>query len=401
MTPAIVLPPATTPAAIAPGQVQTTANPALVGLPVPLVNEAEPSDVLGMLMALMERMASQGVNESTTQIRINQDKLAEAMNKFREKMEEIARKAEEARRRSDSGWGFLGDICSAVCDFVGDVAGKFFGNLTDVAVDLARFNVDVIGGLLKGKNLEDLLAQEFSDITSSGKVSDTVAGAARGVSDFYRDIGNAMSSGLEAIAKGEPIADCFEDFAGDVWNSFVTNIVENPDVMKVLSAVAKVVAVATAVGSGGALACVAAGLYLLSEIDSHTGVCEKLLGEKAGPWVSAGLAIGAGVCLAFAAGADADLLKDIKQVVTLIGGATSIAAGIRTIENSLAAAEGMEDAADLKQIMNLMAQLQRIIETLLGEAEEKSENRDRIRQGAAEVYELEGEGFEAATMIRA
>lgn len=401
MTPAIVLPPATTPAAIAPGQVQTTANPALVGLPVPLVNEAEPSDVLGMLMALMERMASQGVKESTTQIRINQDKLAEAMNKFREKMEEIARKAEEARRKSDSGWGFLGDICSAVCDFVGDVAGKFFGNLTDVAVDLARFNVDVIGGLLKGKNLEDLLAQEFSDITSSGKVSDTVAGAARGVSDFYRDIGNAMSSGLEAIAKGEPIADCFEDFAGDVWNSFVTNIVENPDVMKVLSAVAKVVAVATAVGSGGALACVAAGLYLLSEIDSHTGVCEKLLGEKAGPWVSAGLAIGAGVCLAFAAGADADLLKDIKQVVTLIGGATSIAAGIRTIENSLAAAEGMEDAADLKQIMNLMAQLQRIIETLLGEAEEKSENRDRIRQGAAEVYELEGEGFEAATMIRA
>lgn len=386
---------------LAMAQATTPTNPALVGLTPPLISEAEPRDVLGMLMALMERMASQGVRENTSQIRINQDKLAAAMDKFRDKMEEIARKAEEARREADSGWGFLGDICSAVCDFVGDVVGEVFGTLTEVGVDVLRGSVDIVVGLIKGQNLEELLAQEFSDITSGGKISDTIHGATRGVTDFYRDIANAVTSGMQAICNGEPIVDCFENFAGDAWNSFVTNIVENPDVMKTLSTVAKVVAVATAVASGGALGAVAAGLYILSEVDDQIGLCDKLLGDQIGPYVSAGIKIGAGICLGLAAAGDAGLLNDIKQLTTVLQGATTIGTGVLMIENGLRAADAKDDAADLKQIMNLMAQLQRMIDALLGDAEEKSENRDRIRQGGAEVYALQGEGLEIGAMIRA
>ncbi len=410
--PALIL---TLPTPLLPAQAaaaQRVQNPALVGLSPPLVSPGEPSDVLGMLMALMERLASQGVSETSQSIRANQNKLAEAMDKFRAKMEEIARKAEKAEK--DDGWGFLGDICSAVCDFVGDIAGECFGTLTEVSVDWARGGFDVIIGLCKGGNLEALLNQELQDLTSQGDVSETIKGATRGVTDFYRDALNAYTGMLEDIAAGKDVFDSMKDMGTDMWNSFVDTIIENEDVMEVLGTALKVAAVGAAVASGGLLGLAAAGLFALSTVDQHTGLCNEVFGEEAGPWVSLGISVAAAVCLGFAGTTDGSVLGNFKPMEwlndsgvqdtvsglraasSMIGGALAVGQGVRAIQVGIEQKEAADDSADLMKIMNLMAAIQRTIDALLSEAEEKTENRDRIREGGAEVYRLEGQSLELA-----
>ncbi len=380
---------------VAAGQVQVQPNPVLVGLAPPLLSETEPSDVLGMLMAMMERMASQGVKESTQSIQANQDKLEKALEKFQAKLEEIARKAE--KKEKNDGWGFLGDVCSAVCDFVGDAFGECFGNLTDFAVDLVRCNFDIVVGLIKGENFGDLLAQELKDMGTKGKVGDTVHGAMRGITDFYRDLGNALTGAAEALANGKNVGEALKDLGGDMWSSFVNNIIENEDVMEVLGAIVKTVAVAGAVASGGALGLVAAGLFALAAVDEQTNACDCLFGDKAGKWVSLSLNVAAATCLGFAAANSTGLLKSLHTATTIVSGTLSVGQGIHMIEVAAEQREAKRDSADLQELMNWMAQLQRVIDGLLGEAEEKTENRDRIREGGAELYQLQGESFELTT----
>jgi hypothetical protein len=192
-----------------------------------------------------------------------------------------------------------------------------------------------------------------------------------------------------------------------------TNIVENPAVMEVLGTVMQVVAVAGAVASGGALALVAAGLIALSMVDKHTGLCNEVFGDKAGPWVSMGIGV-AGAVLGGLATMDLSklaeldpsalqgMVDDMKSVLTVTNGVLSAVAAYKGAQQLLRQADRLDDFADLKQLMNRMAEIQRMIDALLTEVEDRSESRTRVMKGAAQVTQLQGEGLQtAAVSLRA
>ncbi|HPB98727.1 MAG TPA: hypothetical protein PKW66_22590, partial [Polyangiaceae bacterium] len=62
--------------------VGTPAQGAIPGLPSPLLDAATPDDVLGMMMAAVERMASLSVDENQEQVRVHQQKLERAIDDF-------------------------------------------------------------------------------------------------------------------------------------------------------------------------------------------------------------------------------------------------------------------------------------------------------------------------------
>jgi len=386
-------------AALAP--VSTVAVP---GLPPPAADAELPSDPLGMLMALMARMANLSVDESTAKVMANRKKLHEAMDEFRAKMEEIARKAEEQKKEADDGWGILGDMCDAVCDFVGDAIGELLGPLVEHVVDVVRAPLDIIVGLVKGQNIVELLEQEVSDVKSEGKLSETVKEAAKGVAAFARDIVNAATGMLEDLAKGRDPLDALCDFGVDCYNSLINNVVDNPAVMEVVGTALQVVAVAGAVASGGILGPIAAGLILLSMADRATGMCNAVFGDEAGPWVSLGIGV-AGAVLGGLVSADlssvSDLLGDVQSALPVANAVLQGVAAYRGAQQMMRDAERIDDLADLQQLRNRMAEIQRMIDTLLGELEERSESRDRVMQGGAKVFQMQGECLEASVYLRA
>lgn len=371
-------------------------------LPPPTTDAAQPTDALGMLMVLMEEMARLGMDHSEATIKANREVQAEAMAEFQRKMEEAIRKQEERKKEANSGWGFLGDIVNAVCDFVGKVVGEIIGPIVEQVVDVLRAPLDIIVGLCKGEALVDLLQQEVNDLESQGKLGKTVTEAVKGVVNFAKDLINAVTGFLEALTKGENPLTALAGLGEDAWNALCNNVLENPAVMEVLGVVMKVVAVAATLASGGILGPLAAGLYLLSELDQQFGLFEKAFGEDVGKWVSTGVQLVAAVVGAVAtAGADLDALGTIQETVSKVALGVQLASGFNNLIEAARDRELAHDMADLQGIMNRMSQLQRMMETLLQELQERVEGRDRGREGGLKLAQLQGEGLEAAVYLKA
>jgi hypothetical protein len=371
-------------------------------LPEPLTEAGEPTDALGMFMLLMEEMARLGTQYSQTKIEANRELQAEAMAEFQRKIDEAIRKSQEQAKEADDGWGIFGDIIDAVCDFVGTVVGEVLGPVVEHVIDVVRAPLDIAVGLCKGQALVTLMEQEARDIESQGKLGKTVTEAVKGLVTFVKDVVNAVTGFLEALSAGENPLDALIDLGEDAWNALCTNVLENPAVMEVLSVVAKVVAVAATLASGGILGPLAAGLYLLSELDQQFGLFEKAFGEEAGRWVAVGVQLAAAVVGTIASlGTDLGALGSVQETLGYVAAGVQIASGVNNLIEAGVDRDLAHNSADLQGLMNRMAQLQRFMDTLLAELQERVEGRDRVREGGLRVAQIQGEGLDAAVFLKA
>ena len=141
-----------------------------------------------------------------------------------------------------------------------------------------------------GAALSAAIDEQMTELSTNGELASSVDGFTRGVTQFSADL--AKFSATYTMAKcalsGDPIESMKEE-AKEVWESLAENILRNEDFWEVAEPLAKAAAVAAALVSGGTLAFVAVAVFLLLEVDHHTGFIEEAVGSEAAPWVRAGL----------------------------------------------------------------------------------------------------------------
>jgi len=370
-------------------------------LPSPFSEALEPTDVLGLYMALMDEMARNGLDASEQKINATREKIGEAMKELKKQLEEIARRLEE-QKDDDDGWGFLGGIVDWVCDAVGDLF-EAIGTAIEVGVDFARAPVDIIAGVIKGGNIGELLEQELDDLTTQGKLSKTIGEAAKGITRFVLDVAKAVTEFSKALMTGQEPTMALVEFGKELWGALKKDILENPAVMEVLGAVVKVAAIALAVTTGG-VAAVAVGLLILSDINKEHGLAEKAFGKDVGMYVTVGIDVAAAVLMSIGTlGADAlpGLLGDVQRGATLAGAVVQISSGVNTIINAYEQREIDHMQADAQGMMHRLAALQRMLDVLLLELQERTEGRDRVHKSGAKMAEIQGEAMAATVYYKA
>lgn len=369
-------------------------------LPATFAEACEPSDALGMYMALMEEMSRNSLDASERKVEVTREKITQAMAELKQQLQEISRKLQE---QEDDDWGFLGDVVDWVCDAVGEVF-QVIGTGIEVAVDVARGPVDIIVGALKGENIQRLIEQELTDASTQGKLSKTIGEAGKGIVRFVLDVAKSVVEFGKALSAGQDPFTALAGLGKDVWGALKHDILENPAVMEALGTVLKAVAIAAAVMTGGALAFVAVGLMLLSDMNKEFGLAEKAFGKEAGGWVSVGLEVAAAVCMAVATlGADAvpGLLGDVQQAASTAGAMLQIANGVNIVVNAIDQRELDHMTANAQAIRMRMAALQRLLDVALSELSERVEGRDRVRKGGAEAAQVQGEALAASVYYKA
>jgi hypothetical protein len=329
-------------------------------LPPPSLAALDPSDALGMMMAMMERM-----NQTSTQITEREltqagEKMQQQLDKFLKLVADAARRAQQAKKKKKRG--LLGKVCRSVAKAVGGTLGK-----------------------------------ALATITMSPSLEKKVEGFTRGALQFSTDLAAFNAKLAIALATDGPDAlKAWEDVkaeAKQLWESFKENCLENPDFMEIVGYLAKAGAVAAAIGSGGALAWVAVGVFLLCEVDNRTNVVEEVVGKDAAPWVRIGLNVAAAALLGAAGGSEA--ARYLQLGTAVLQGASQINAGINLLEEGQRQAAELRHEATLQETLNRMRQYQRLIDELLVDMEEHAESKDRSRQLSNAVGEIQAATHEA------
>jgi hypothetical protein len=388
-----------TPVQPAPG----TTDPAAPVLPLPSILGSEPRDALGQMLAMMERMGQLSTSHTEQRILEKQKEARECLQEFLRKLAESIAAAKRAADEEDDG-GFFSDVA----DCVSDIAGAIVGTFVDFVKDSVEAPFELTVGL--AKNLTDpqgflaVMKGQVIELSTNGETADTVKGFTRGVVKFSADLANFGTKFAEALARGLDPEAAWESVKADaeqLWKSFQTNILENPDFMEVAAAIAKAAAVAGAVTSGGTLAWVAVAVFLICEADNRYGFVEDVVGKEAAPWVRAGMQIAAAALLAGAAasGEGQAVLKWIQGGTAAFGGASQINAGIRMLEEGDRRADELERQADIKAILNRMHQVQRLLDSLLELLEEQVDDRRTNIEIGGRLVQTQA-ATEASTVMR-
>jgi hypothetical protein len=362
-------------------------------LPPPECAAAGPQDVLGMLLMLIEQQGQASSTASEREIAAAQTQLKEELAEYLKALRDAAERARE-EAKDDGGW------FSDVVDCVASVAGEIIGAIADFAVDAITLPIDttkaMVEGLTKGRNVLAALGSELADLGRNGSVAEDVKGFTRGVIKFVADA-NAFFIKLEAaIVKaalsGENVWQAMGAEAEQLWGSLKSNILENEHFWVVTGEIAKVVAVAGLVMSGGALAPVALALIAVSELDKHTNFIEDAVGEKAAPWVRLGLQLATAVCagIALAGQNSSALVRGLSAGVSIVQGGGAVYQGVQTIIEAQREAAELERQAELTKQLQLVQRLQRMIEALLGELKGKTEHQSTTRELSSELYQIQG-----------
>jgi hypothetical protein len=164
-----------------------------------------------------------------------------------------------------------------------------------------------------------------------------------------------------------------------LWGSLKQNLLDNPHFWAVTGAIAKGVAVAGAVMSGGALAPVAIGLIVLMEADQRFGVIEKLVGKEAAPWVRLGVELGAAACLLAGGASGSRLLDLVRSGAGFVQGAGAMYSAYHTAVSAEARADELEQQAELTSSVNRMHRLQRLLDTLLSSLDDDAKSNEQTR----------------------
>jgi hypothetical protein len=387
----------------APPPVAAEAPPALSLLPAPEGTPAEPADLLATLLLLMEEQSALTMSATETKIETARELLKEKLQEFLKQLKE----ALEAARKAEDDGGLFGDVVGFVADIVGDV----MGTIADFVVDAVEMPVELTIALAKslgdGRMLVDAVREQVVELTSNGRVAADVDGFAEGYGKFMVDLATALPKLQAAIAgavvTGENVWDAIGADAEALFHSLEKNILANPHFWAVASATAKGLAVATAVLSAGTLSGAAAlTLMALSELDARTNFITKFVGEDAAPWVKLGIGVATALCLGIGAAMDnaPRLLTGLNISVGILNGAGQVYQSYRAIQTADARADELEREAALTQTLNRMQQLHRLIETLLGELSEQSEDRTTVREMGSEIAQTQA-ATQGALIMRA
>lgn len=388
----------------APPPAAAVAAPQLSVLPPPEGTAAEPGDLLATLMLLMEEQATLTMGATENKIAAAQEQLREKLQEFLKQLKEALDAARKAREEDDGG--LFGDIVGFVSDIVGDVLGV----VADFAVDAVEMPYEVAVGLAKNlgnpQAMLDVVRGQLVELTSNGGVAADVDGFTEGAGKFMADLAVALpkleATIARALVTGENVWEAVKSDAKELYRSFEKNILANPEFWAVASAVAKGLAFATAVVSGGTLSGVAIGLMVLSELDARTNLIEEIVGKEAAPWVKIGIGVATAVCLGIGAeiGKANELISGLNTSVGILTGAGQVYQGYQAIQTADQRADALEREAALTQTLNRMQQLQRLIENLLGELTEQGENRTTVREIGSEIAQTQA-ATQGALIMRA
>jgi hypothetical protein len=381
----------------APPPADSLAAPPLVpGLPDPTAS-AEPLDPLAMLLVSME--ANNAATMKTTQARIDG-----AREKLDAHLEKLLKQLEDHDHGHKRRKGLGGLLKNAVSD-VADVGAKVIGTVADVTKDAAWMPVD--NAISVFKHLDDpqaMLNSLKADFAQLGEKSEyqkaveqAVSGGARFATDLLAFQATALLAMSENAVRGDPLADAVQAQGRELWDSFNSNIVENDGLWQVAGGLAKAAALTATVLSGGALAPVAVGIFVLLEADARYGFIDEA--GDAAPYVRMGLQFALAACTAGSGGANstANALTRGAQVMTA---ASTMRDAVHGLNEGLANAAERRRAADVQATMNRMAQLQRLVETLISDLKEHGENRTRTEElGSAAIQARDGAS--AAAVFRA
>lgn len=369
--------------------VGTPAQGAIPGLPSPLLDAATPDDVLGMMMAAVERMASLSVDENQEQVRVHQQKLERAIDDFLDKIAasiEAARKA-AAERAKEKSRGFFGTIASSV----GKVCANVVGSVIDFAKDAVEAPFEIGIALVKnGGNplqaFQSALVDQFQQLTTDGDVAASVAGFTEGVLEFTADFADFCVACSMDFATGR--LDRLDDAAGKLWESLSDHILMNPAFWDVVEPLAKAVTLAGAVASGGALAPIAVGLMLFLEVDSKTGFLERAVGEQAAPYLRMGLALAASSLTLGASGQTATLARYVLGGTTALEGLATVEQGRLDLEQARRIREKSLENIGLQDAQHRVQMLHQLVDELveaLGEAMDTRKTNQMMFQSLAQT----------------
>ncbi len=381
----------------------SASDPAAPTLPVPSTLGPEPRDALGQMLAMMERMGHLSTEHTEQRIRENQKQARQCLQDFLRKVAESIEAAKRAAEEEDDG-GLFGDIVDAVSDIAGAIVGTFVDFVKDAVEAPFELTVGLAKNLTDPQGMLAVMKGQLIEMSTNGETADTVKGFTRGVVKFSADLAKFGTKFAEALARGLDPEAAWESVKADaeqLWNSFQSNILENPDFMAVMAAVAKAAAVAGAVMSGGTLAWAAVAVFLICEADNRYGFIADVVGKDAAPWVRIGMQVAGMVLLAGAAGTGDGqaILKWIQAGTAVVGGASSINAGIRMLEEGDRQADELERQADIKGILNRMQQLQRMLDSLLEALEEQMDDRRTNIEIGSRLIQTQA-ATEAATLMR-
>ncbi|MGC4093388.1 MAG: hypothetical protein QM756_36940 [Polyangiaceae bacterium] len=346
-------------------------------------------DALAQLMVAMK--AASEASLDITQLRINGTRadLKEQLEEFLEKIRDAAKQLHESK---DDGGGWFGDFF----DDVGDILGTIVGTLADATVDAVTLPYEVGKSVVEnwGDTQAMLSALETNalDLVRNGSTAADVKGFTQGVVSFTGDLSEYLArlpadAGLAALKGENPFAALAKD-AQNVWRSLKANILENPGFWAVTAAISKGVALAAAAVAGGPLGvAVVAGLMVALEADQKYGLLQKVVGEKAAPWVRMGIELGAAVCLGVcgATSTTTGAMKTLQVATSLVQAGGTVYSGVRTIQNAEQEAEELEQQASIQGTMNHMQQLQRLLERLLDSLQGDSKSVQKTEERAVSL----------------
>lgn len=372
-----------------------TSAPAASGAPIALLPDPTASafigtDPLSQMMMALQKQADCSLAMGTTRIRDTQASLHEQLEAYLDKLKEICEKLAAAKADDDDGGWF-----SDCCDFVADIAGEILGTVADLAVDAitvpVELTVDVVKNFGDSAAMLQAMQSTAMKLVENGGVAEDVHGFTQGVVAFTTDLAE-LTARLSvdvagAAVSGQSLSRATSGDLQKLWGSLKTNILDNPHFWAVAGAVAKGVAVAGAVMSGGALAPLAIGLMVLMEADQRTGFIQAAVGEKAALWVRLGVSVAASLCLIGGSSANSDVLKWLKLGTGVMQGAGGIYTGIRTIQSANERADQLEDQAELTSSLNRMQRLQRLLDSLLSSLDDDAKSNEQTKKLGADVMQ--------------
>ncbi|MCK6532850.1 MAG: hypothetical protein L6Q84_07735 [Polyangiaceae bacterium] len=334
------------------------------GLPLPTLEALNPSDPMGEMMAILERINQTSTAHTERELRDAGTKLQEQLEKYMKLIADAIRRAQQAGKKKKKK-GLLGKIASSVGGAVGSVVGKL-----------------------------------VATVTMSPSLEKKIEGFTRGALAFSADLAAFNTKLAIALATNGPDAEKAWDEvkaeAKELFDSFKENCLENPEFMEVVGLLAKAGAVAAAVGSGGALAPLAAGVFLVCELDARTNIIADVVGEDAAPWVRVGMNIAASALVGAAGGDSA--VTFLTAGAGVLKGASDMNEGFKLLDEGKRQAQELRHAATLQETLNRMHAYQRLIDELLVDMEDHAENQNRNRSLSNSVGQIQASTFEAVIL---
>lgn len=358
-------------------------------------------DALTQLLVALKGASDAAMSNSELRIQSVRDDIKQQLEDFLKKVHEAA----EQLKKSDDGGGWFGHIIDAV----GSALGEVFGTIADAAVDAAKLPYDVSKAVVQNfgdtQAMLNALGATSLDLVRNGSTAADVKGFTEGVVGFCGDLQEYLvrlpaEASYAALTGKNPLGVMKND-AQKLLQSLKHNILDNPSFWAVTGTLAKGVAAAAAIMSGGVLGIVAVGLMVALEAEKGTGLLEKTVGEKAAPWVRLGVGLAASVCLgvgAFAGGTSSGVVNTLQLTTGLVNSGGDIYQGYRTIQEANREGDQLDAQAEILGSMNRMQQLQRFLDRLIGSLKEDSEKDEKLVERGASLLRTDAAANAAAIM---